>query len=103
MREYIFLKPNTYQYASMRLKSSIDFALLFLQQRDSTSFWDKHLRNEKVIGLTALEVNPKKFQYLSINLRADAEILKVASKNNQKIKRYAAERYRNTFRSYQNV
>ena len=30
MREYNLKEPNTYQYASMRLKSSIEIASLFL-------------------------------------------------------------------------
>ena len=103
MKECILLKANTYQYASKRLRSSIEFAVLFPRQGGSFSSLDKHLRDRKKLGLTAVEVKPNSFQYLIENLGDDDDVLLFAIKNNKNIKGYASERARYIFLSYQKV
>ena len=43
IREY----PNTYQYATLRLKQFFDLAIFFLDQGGSFSLTSKHLSNNK--------------------------------------------------------
>ena len=75
------LKANRFHCASKRLQKNIELTLLSLRRGVSIFILGNRLRNEKKLGLTAVEVNPKRFQILvgtpEIKLMFLKELLKV--------------------------
>ena len=57
---------------------------------------DKNFGNDKKNGLTAVEVNPENFQFLSKKLRDEDVVFDLAIKTFEKIRGYAGQRFRNT-------
>ena len=55
--------PNTYQYATLRLKQNVDLAF-FLEQGGSFSLISKHLRQNKKIVMVEVEKNLIVFKML---------------------------------------
>ena len=47
LKQAIRGNPNTYQYATLRLKHNVNVAIYFLEQAGSFSLISKHLRNKK--------------------------------------------------------
>ena len=87
-------KPNTYQYATLRLKHNADLAIFFLEQGGSFSLISKHLRKNKKVVMLAVAKNPNSFQYIGRNLKDYDHIFKLAFQQNEEILRYASEKLR---------
>ena len=78
-KECVESDRNTYQYVTLHLKNkNVDLALFFIERAGSFSLISKHLSNNKKLGLIAVKNNPKKFQYVGINLRNDDDIFELA-------------------------
>ena len=84
MKECVELEANTYQYASLNLKQIVELALFFLRQGGSFSLISKHLRNDKKVGMLAVETNPRNLQHLGKNLRDDDKIFKLTVEKDKK-------------------
>ena len=78
MKECVKSDPNTYQYATLRLKQNGNLALVFLERGGSLCLISKHLRNNKKIGRIAVENNPNSFHYVGKKLRDDDDKFKWA-------------------------
>ena len=64
MKECVESDPNTYQYATSHLQNkNVDLAMFFLERGGSFSFI-KHLRNDKKVGMIAVEKILKDFNIL---------------------------------------
>ena len=79
LKQAIRENPNTYQYATLRLKHNVDLAIYFLEQGGSFSLISKHLRKNKKFVMVAVEKNPNNFQYLCNNLKDDDEIMRYSN------------------------
>ena len=90
LKQTIRENPNTYHYATSRLKHKVDLAIFFLQQGGSFYLISKHLRKKKVV-MVAVEKNRKSFQYIDRNLKDDDVIFKLAFQQNEEILKYASE------------
>ena len=97
VNECIEIEPNTYQCASMPLKTNVELAPFFLKLGRSFSFVGKHLRNRKEVGLLAVEIDPKSCQFFGKNLRDYHDIFDFAVENNEKMMGYASERLRKLY------
>ena len=84
--------PNTYQYATLRLKQIVDLAIFFLEQGGPFSLISKHLRKIKKVVLIAVEKNPNSFQNVGKNLKDDDDIFKLAFQQDKEVLRYPSER-----------
>ena len=69
--------PNTYQYATLRLKHNVNLAMYFPELVGSLSLFSKHLRKKKFV-MKAVEKNPISFQYIGTNLIDDDDIFRLA-------------------------
>ena len=93
-KECVELEPTTYQHASIQLESQVEPAKIIFRTRKSRR---KYLRNQKRIGLLAIENNPKNFQNLGKNCRYDDDNFDLAVENNGKFRLYAKKRHRNLY------
>ena len=94
MKECVELDPNTYQYSSLHLIHNVELALLFLRKGGSFSMMNKHLRNNKTVGMLAVELDPKSFQYVGKTLKDDDDVFKLAIQQDKNMIEYASERLR---------
>ena len=92
LKQAIGENPNTYQYATLRLKHNADLAIFFLEQCCSFSLISKHLRKNRKVVMIAVEKNPNSFLYIGRNLKDDNDIFKLAFQQNEEILRYASEK-----------
>ena len=97
MEECIESDPKTYHYATLHLKNkNVDLAFFFIECVGSFSLLFKHLRNIKKVGMIAVKINPKNFQYVGKNSKDDDDIFILAIQQDKEILRYASERLRKT-------
>ena len=100
MKKCVKSDPNTYQNATLNLKQNVNFAIIFLERGGSFSLLSKHLRNYKKIGMIAVKNNPISFQCVGKKLKDDNDMFKLAFQQNEKILRYARERFRKNYRTH---
>ena len=94
LRQAIRENPNTYQYATLRLKQNVDLAIFFLEQGGSFSLISKHLHKNNNVVMVAVEKNPNRYQYVGENLKDDDDIFELAFQQDKELLRYTSERLR---------
>ena len=69
------MEPNTYKYATFKLRNNFDLAKFFLERGRSFNLLDKSVRNIRKIALTTVQINPKHYQNFKKQVKDDDEIL----------------------------
>ena len=92
------MQPNTYKYASSRLKNNIDLAKLFIEKGGSFNLLNKNVRNNKSVAMLSVQINPKNYQHLNKKLKDDDEIFEIVVELDKRMIGCASERLRAIYR-----
>ena len=97
IKECIENEPNTYMYASSRLKNDIKLAEIFIKKGGTFNLLNKNHRNNKSIAKLAVEINPKIYNQLNKKLKDNDDIFKIVIKLDKRAFGFASERLRSIY------
>ena len=94
IKECVENEPNTYEYASPKLKNNIDLARLFIEKGGSFNLLNKNLRSNKSLAMLSLQNNPKHYNQLNKKLKDDDDIFALIVKLDKRMIGFASKRLR---------